>query len=81
METVSPAEAERLLESLEAMPLNDLLARARDMRRAGHGKSISYSRKVFILLTYLCWMIGFLLPNEDEKRIPEDTNDEIAERQ
>src|ERR1700687_5959881 len=54
MEMVSPAESKQLLGALEAMPLKDLLARARDLRRAGHGTSISYSRKVFIPLTHLC---------------------------
>jgi FO synthase len=48
------AESEQLLGSLEAMPLSELLARARDLRREGHGTSISYSRKVFIPLTHLC---------------------------
>src|ERR1700733_9267833 len=48
------AEAKLLLASLQPIPLNDLLARARDLRREGHGTSISYSRKVFIPLTHLC---------------------------
>jgi FO synthase len=54
MKVVPIAESERLLGSLEAMPLGELLARARDLRREGHGSSISYSRKVFIPLTHLC---------------------------
>lgn len=54
MEMGSPAGSEQLLEVLQAMPLEELLARARDLRRAGHGTSISYSRKVFIPLTQLC---------------------------
>lgn len=35
-------------------PLDGLLARASAMRDAGHGRLISYSRKVFIPLTQLC---------------------------
>ena len=54
MELVSPAESERLLLALQAMPPRELLARAQDLCRAGHGTSISYSRKVFIPLTQLC---------------------------
>src|SRR5277367_3510996 len=54
MELISPAESERLLVELQAMPLQELLARAQDLCRAGHGTSISYSRKVFIPLTQLC---------------------------
>jgi FO synthase len=54
MRIVPLVESERLLASLEAMPLDELLVRARDLRREGHGTSISYSRKVFIPLTHLC---------------------------
>src|ERR1700716_3292548 len=54
MELVSPAESERWLVALQAMPPQEVLARARDLCRAGHGTSISYSRKVFIPLTHLC---------------------------
>jgi FO synthase len=54
MQMVPLAESERLLASLETMPLDELLARARDLRREGHGTSVSYSRKVFIPLTHLC---------------------------
>ncbi|MCC7348511.1 MAG: 5-amino-6-(D-ribitylamino)uracil--L-tyrosine 4-hydroxyphenyl transferase CofH [Variibacter sp.] len=36
------------------MPLSDLLAQARALREQGHGRIISYSRKVFIPLTRLC---------------------------
>jgi len=54
MEMGSPAEAEQLLRSLEAMPLRQLLERARALCQAGHGTTIGYSRKVFIPLTHLC---------------------------
>jgi FO synthase len=54
MTVVPLAESERFLGSLEAMPLDELLARARGLRREGHGTSISYSKKVFIPLTQLC---------------------------
>jgi FO synthase len=50
----SLVESERLLASLESMSLDQLLARARALRREGHGTLISYSRKVFIPLTHLC---------------------------
>jgi FO synthase len=39
---------------LEAMPLDALTARARELCRQGHGAKVSYSRKVFIPLTQLC---------------------------
>ncbi len=48
------AEAERLLPPFEAMPLPQLLAQARAVGERGHGRVISYSRKVFIPLTRLC---------------------------
>jgi FO synthase len=53
IERVRP-EAEALLRAVEARPLDDLLAEARELRDRGHGKNISYSRKVFIPLTQLC---------------------------
>jgi FO synthase len=54
MNMVLPEEPERLLGFLESMPLAELLQRAGDLRRAGHGTSMTYSRKVFIPLTHLC---------------------------
>src|SRR3712207_115469 len=39
---------------LERMPLPELMARAAALRDAGHGRLLSYSRKVFIPLTRLC---------------------------
>ena len=39
---------------LEATPLADLMAEAAALRDAAHGRTISYSRKVFIPLTKLC---------------------------
>ena len=47
-------EAQALLEHLEQQPLAALLAQARDLRGQGHGRVVSYSRKVFIPLTRLC---------------------------
>ena len=39
---------------LEQAPLADLIAASGSLRDEGHGRSISYSRKVFIPLTKLC---------------------------
>ncbi|MGE0875873.1 MAG: 5-amino-6-(D-ribitylamino)uracil--L-tyrosine 4-hydroxyphenyl transferase CofH [Burkholderiales bacterium] len=39
---------------LERFPLAALMARARELKAAGHGRRVSYSRKVFIPLTRLC---------------------------
>jgi FO synthase len=36
------------------LPLDDLLAEARELREAGHGTLVTYSPKVFIPLTKLC---------------------------
>jgi len=47
-------EAQSLLTSLDALDLADLMAQARRLRERGHGRRISYSRKVFIPLTRLC---------------------------
>ena len=47
-------EAADLLAALEARPLAGLLAEACRLRELGHGRRISYSRKVFIPLTRLC---------------------------
>ena len=46
--------ASHLAASLDAMPLEELMAKAAALRDRGHGKRISYSRKVFIPLTKLC---------------------------
>jgi len=47
-------EARHLLDSLEARGLPALMAEARHLREQGHGRLVSYSRKVFIPLTRLC---------------------------
>src|SRR5690606_10890937 len=39
---------------LDRLTLAELLSRARELRAAGHGRRVSYSRKVFIPLTRLC---------------------------
>ena len=39
---------------LLARPLDDLLAEARELREAGHGRLVTYSPKVFVPLTHLC---------------------------
>jgi FO synthase len=64
---------------LEQAPLADLIAASGSLRDEGHGRSISYSRKVFIPLTHLCRDVchycafaerphagrpGYLSPNE-----------------
>ena len=54
MELFSPAEAADLQARFEAQPIAALLAEARARRAAGHGATVSYSRKVFIPLTQLC---------------------------
>src|SRR5437868_15426582 len=36
------------------LPLSSLMLRASQMRDLGHGKNISFSKKVFIPLTQLC---------------------------
>jgi FO synthase len=51
---VTRLETSATLESLQARPLSDLMAEARALRAEGHGRTISYSRKVFIPLTRLC---------------------------
>jgi FO synthase len=48
------AEAAELLGALESWKFPSLLERARALREEGHGRRISYSRKVFIPLTRLC---------------------------
>jgi FO synthase len=42
------------LRALATLPLPDLLTRASALRDVGHGRLLSYSRKVFIPLTKLC---------------------------
>ena len=54
MERMVTEDTARILASLEAVPLSELLQQAAAMRLAGHGNVISYSRKVFIPLTQLC---------------------------
>lgn len=43
-----------MLDRLETTPLKELMAEAAALRDAGHGRVMSYSRKVFIPLTKLC---------------------------
>jgi FO synthase len=52
--TIFDAEADRLLAEYERVPLPELLASAQALGREGHGRVVSYSRKVFIPLTRLC---------------------------
>jgi FO synthase len=52
-ETVRPC-AEEFLQEIASRPLSDLLSEARALTDAAHGRTISYSRKVFIPLTQLC---------------------------
>lgn len=51
---VASASPEQLLSEFVAMPAPELFGTARALRHAGHGMTISYSRKVFIPLTHLC---------------------------
>jgi FO synthase len=44
----------RVQDRLETTPLAELMAEAAALRDAGHGRVMSYSRKVFIPLTRLC---------------------------
>jgi len=48
------AEGDRRYTALSRRPLPDLVAEAQEMRRQGHGRIVSYSRKVFAPLTHLC---------------------------
>ncbi|HSD53158.1 MAG TPA: 7,8-didemethyl-8-hydroxy-5-deazariboflavin synthase CofG, partial [Burkholderiales bacterium] len=48
------ARAAAALEALDRLTPDELAARARSLREAGHGVRVSYSRKVFIPLTRLC---------------------------
>ena len=54
MERMASGDSARILASLEASSLSDLLQQAAAIRQAGRGNVISYSRKVFIPLTQLC---------------------------
>ncbi len=47
-------EAPSLLARLESLEFPELMAQARRLREQGHGRVVSYSRKVFIPLTRLC---------------------------
>jgi FO synthase len=51
---MSDPSDDALLARLEQAPLAELLVAAGRLRDAGHGRNISYSRKVFIPLTHLC---------------------------
>jgi len=44
----------RVQDRLERTPLAELMEEAAALRDAGHGRFVSYSRKVFIPLTKLC---------------------------
>ena len=54
MNSPFPHESARLLATLEARPLAELMQEACRLRAQGHGRRVSYSRKVFIPLTRLC---------------------------
>lgn len=43
-----------MMDDLQSAPLAQLMAQAAALRDAGHGNTVSYSRKVFIPLTHLC---------------------------
>ena len=43
-----------MIEDLQGAPLDELMARAREIRDAHHGTRVTYSPKVFIPLTMLC---------------------------
>src|SRR5579862_438928 len=45
---------ETMLDWITSAPLPELMQRAAALRDAGHGRIVSYSRKVFIPLTHLC---------------------------
>jgi FO synthase len=46
--------ADEVLKRASKVPLNRLMAEAAELRDDGHGRIVSYSRKVFIPLTKLC---------------------------
>lgn len=54
MDGLQQIDSRSLLATLQQMSLDDLLRSASDLGVAGHGRSVSYSRKVFIPLTHLC---------------------------
>ncbi|MGH8138045.1 MAG: 5-amino-6-(D-ribitylamino)uracil--L-tyrosine 4-hydroxyphenyl transferase CofH [Steroidobacteraceae bacterium] len=47
-------DAQNLIEQLLRTPLDELMTGAQRLTLAGHGRLVSYSRKVFIPLTQLC---------------------------
>ena len=51
---MSHSSDDALVDWLEAAPLAELIRAAGRLRDEGHGRHISYSRKVFIPLTHLC---------------------------
>src|SRR5262245_13491144 len=51
--SLSPDEVEALL-SARGSPLSDLMSLASHLRDIGHGRVVTYSRKVFLPLTMLC---------------------------
>jgi FO synthase len=51
---ISQEEVDEVLARVETLPFGDLLKAARALKADGHGARLSYSRKVFIPLTYLC---------------------------
>ena len=54
MTSAMRSEAQTLLATFEAQPLQALMHEACRLRELGHGRVVSYSRKVFIPLTRLC---------------------------
>lgn len=56
MSAIDPhlANAQRWMNRLESIPPSQLLAEARHLRDQGHGRRVSFSRKVFVPLTRLC---------------------------
>ncbi len=50
----APLELPQLLELSDALSLEELCGRARDLRDRHHGDIVTYSKKVFIPLTRLC---------------------------
>jgi FO synthase len=51
---LEPIDAEYSMEQLLRTPLDELMMSAQRLTLAGHGRLVSYSRKVFIPLTQLC---------------------------
>ncbi len=48
------SQADVWLAKFDHLPLDRMLAEARDTREQGHGRIVSYSRKVFVPVTRLC---------------------------